>query len=145
MKTYKGLLTNMPANGIFVFGSNTQGRHGKGAALTAKLKFGAIYGQARGLQGRSYAIVTKDLTKPVHPSIPKHEIIAEISVFYLYARTNPHKDYYVVYGVNVTNLSAYTPQEMADMFSSSPIPDNIVFNDQFAKLVKPTQNEIKFI
>ena len=28
---------------IFVFGSNTEGKHGKGAALEARLKHGAIY------------------------------------------------------------------------------------------------------
>ena len=46
---------------ILVFGSNTQGRHGKGMALTAMRKFGAVYEQAKGLQGLSYGIVTKEL------------------------------------------------------------------------------------
>ena len=45
---------------IFVFGSNLAGRHGKGAALYAKKHHGAIYGQGYGLQGRSFAIPTKD-------------------------------------------------------------------------------------
>jgi hypothetical protein len=47
-------------NGIFVFGSNTAGRHGKGAALYAVQHFGAIYGQGYGLQGRAFAVPTKD-------------------------------------------------------------------------------------
>lgn len=47
-------------NQIFVFGSSARGRHGKGAALTARERFGAINGQGEGLQGRSYAIPTKD-------------------------------------------------------------------------------------
>ena len=38
------MITQLEPNQIFVFGSNTQGRHGKGAALTAKNKFGAVYG-----------------------------------------------------------------------------------------------------
>ena len=42
--TYSGTITRLEQNQIFVFGSNTQGRHGKGAALTARTKFGAIYG-----------------------------------------------------------------------------------------------------
>lgn len=50
-------------NVIFVFGSNTEGRHGAGAAKVAKDDFGAIYGQAEGLQGNAYAIITKDLNK----------------------------------------------------------------------------------
>src|SRR5258708_22823849 len=45
---------------IFVFGSNLAGRHGKGAALDARKRHGAIYGQGVGLQGDSYALPTKD-------------------------------------------------------------------------------------
>lgn len=45
---------------IFVFGSNTAGRHGKGAALDAKTNHGAINGKGWGLQGDSFAIPTKD-------------------------------------------------------------------------------------
>ena len=44
---------------IFVFGSNQSGRHGKGAAKTA-LGWGAVWGQAEGLQGRTYGIPTKN-------------------------------------------------------------------------------------
>jgi hypothetical protein len=47
-------------NEIFVFGSNTEGRHGAGAAKTAMM-WGAKCGQAKGRQGKTYAIVTKDL------------------------------------------------------------------------------------
>lgn len=43
---------------IFVFGSNEAGHHDGGAARIALEKFGAVYGQGRGLQGRSYAIPT---------------------------------------------------------------------------------------
>ena len=49
----------------FSFPYHQPGRHGKGAALTA-IKFGAIYGKSEGLQGQSYAIITKDLTKKIH-------------------------------------------------------------------------------
>lgn len=45
---------------LFVFGSNLFGRHGKGSALAARKKYGAIYGQGVGAQGRSYGIPTKD-------------------------------------------------------------------------------------
>ena len=36
---------------IFVFGSNTEGRHGKGAALLARQRYGAKLGVAQGLVG----------------------------------------------------------------------------------------------
>ena len=48
-------------NTIFVFGSNPEGRHGKGAAKIAVDQFGAKYGQGEGLQGNAYALPTKDL------------------------------------------------------------------------------------
>ncbi len=46
---------------IFVFGSNREGRHGAGAAKYAVEHHGAVIGQPHGLQGASYAIVTKEL------------------------------------------------------------------------------------
>jgi hypothetical protein len=45
---------------VFVFGSNTAGRHGAGAAKTARLSFGAEWGVGQGLTGQCYAIPTKD-------------------------------------------------------------------------------------
>ncbi len=51
-------VTTLEKNEIFVFGSNTKGHHSGGAALFAKKNFGAIEGQAEGLQGKSYAIPT---------------------------------------------------------------------------------------
>lgn len=140
MKTYKGLITSLPDNGIFVFGSNTQGRHGAGTALIAKEKFGAIYGQAAGLHGRSYGIVTKDLTKSVHPSVDWRRIVDQIETLYTGAKyLYPEKDFYVAYSGTGTNLNGYAPSTMALMFAVAGIhegiPDNIIFEEKFAKLI----------
>ena len=121
-KTYKDFITQLKDNQIFVFGSNTQGRHGKGAALLARNKFGAIYGQAEGPQGQSYAIITKDLKKSVHS-------------LYEYARNKPDKEFLVAYSGTGTNLNAYSNKEMAGMFSSEVIPNNIIFEDKFNSLL----------
>lgn len=43
---------------VFVFGSNASGAHGGGAARFAYNRFGAVWGQAEGLQGKSYGIDT---------------------------------------------------------------------------------------
>lgn len=48
----------MGPNDIFVFGSNTQGIHGAGAAKYAKRWFGAVHGVGEGLIGNSYAFPT---------------------------------------------------------------------------------------
>jgi len=44
---------------VFVFGSNLAGVHGAGAAKQA-VKYGARHGHGVGLNGRTYAIPTKD-------------------------------------------------------------------------------------
>jgi hypothetical protein len=134
-KTYKSPIVKLQSNQIFVFGSNTQGRHGLGAAKFAKDYAGAIYGQAYGLQGQAYAIVTKDLTKRKHPSIDKFEIVRQIELLYICAVENPDKEFLIVYTLK-PNLNGYSPNEMAEMFSSSCIPNNIIFEEEFAKLIK---------
>ena len=135
-KTYSGFVTYLHDNQIFVFGSNTQGRHGKGAALTAKVKFGAIYGNPEGIQGRSFAIITKDLTKKTHPSRTTAQIISEIDKLYKYAALHPDKEFIVAYKCGDNNLNAYSSRDMAKMFASRDIPDNIIFDRQFYELVK---------
>ena len=51
-------ITELKPGEIFVFGSNLSGMHGGGAALVAYRKFGAVWGQGVGLQGKSYGIPT---------------------------------------------------------------------------------------
>ena len=51
-------ISDLKENEIFVFGSNLAGAHAGGAARIALEKFGAVWGQGVGLQGRSYAIPT---------------------------------------------------------------------------------------
>ena len=51
-------ITELSMCEIFVFGSNLEGLHMGGAARIAYEKFGAIWGQGVGLQGKSYAIPT---------------------------------------------------------------------------------------
>jgi hypothetical protein len=139
-ETYSGKITSLKPNQIFVFGSNeggSQGQaptHGAGAAKLAKDKFGAIQGQSRGLQGQSYAIVTKKFYDVERSSTPE-EITTEIKTLYDYARNNPDKEF-LVSDYSETNLNGYSGQEMAAMFANAgPIPSNIVFNENFEKLV----------
>lgn len=136
MKTYEGKIKELPENGIFVFGSNTEGRHGAGAAKTAKDKFGAIYGQASLLQGKSYAIITKDLNRKIHPSVSVDKIKIQVLMLYLFAEQNKDLDFYIAYSGQGRNLNGYTPKEMTKMFFSKAfeIPDNIIFEEKFLEL-----------
>lgn len=96
---------------IFVFGSNLAGRHGKGAALHAKQKFGAIYGQGVGLQGQSYAIPTKD---EKIKTLPLEHISVYVKQFLEFANENPALKFYV--SPIGCGLAGYTPEQIAPMF-----------------------------
>ena len=154
-KTYRGLITFLKPNQWFVFGSNTQGRHGKGAAKQA-MKFGAKYGQSIGFQGQCYGICTKDLTKTVHPSISKGSIQFQIGTLYHNAMQNPEDEFLIAYSGTGQNLNGYTNEEMAWMFNhpidieGNPwqwyssifkeplpfqIPENVIFEEEFSKLI----------
>ena len=135
-KTYSGFIHYLNKDQIFVFGSNTQGRHGKGAALTARLRFGAIYGKPEGIQGKSFAIITKDLTKKTHPSRTASQIIDQIEKLYKYATLHPDKEFIIAYKCGDHNLNAYSSKDMAKIFASIDIPENIVFDKQFYEFVK---------
>jgi hypothetical protein len=151
VKTYSGKIESLEPNQIFVFGSNEGSSkgdaptHGAGAAKLAKDKFGAIQGQSRGIQGQSYAIVTKKFYDVEKSSTPE-EITTEIKSLYDYARNNPDKEF-LVSDYSKSNLNGYSGQEMAEMFANAgPIPSNIVFNENFEKLisniVEPTVEEV---
>lgn len=139
---FTGKLSELPDNGVFVFGANTEGRHGKGAAKMAKDKFGAIYGQSFGRQGQSFAIITKDLTQKKHPSISRDKIVSQILYLYLYATQYPELDFYIAYSGLGKNLNGYTNREMAAMFhiKGLKIPDNIIFEENFYKFILTGQN-----
>lgn len=133
-KTYQGVITSLPPNGIFVYGANTEGRHGLGAAKVAREKFGAIYGKT-GLQGQSYGIITKDLGATSHPSVGVEAITKQIADLYEFARQRPDLEFYVAYSGKGKNLNGYTPEQMARMFALHPVPYNIVFEEEFYNLV----------
>jgi len=141
-KTYSGFVTKLNPNQIFVFGSNPEGRHGAGAAKTA-MKFGAIYGQGKGMQGQAYALPTKDLRVKENKglrSISAQDITKSIAELYKVAINNPNKEF-LVNDYSGKNLNGYSGQEMANMFiNAGIIPSNIIFNDNFNKLIFKTQS-----
>lgn len=109
---------------IFVFGSNIAGRHGKGAALHARLKHGAIYGVGIGRQGNSYAIPTKDAN--LRP-LPLADIQIFVTGFLEYAKDNP-KEQFQLTAIGC-GLTGYSPEQIAPMFNGAP--DNVILPDEF--------------
>lgn len=135
MKTYNGYIESLKPNQIFVFGSNTEGRHGAGTARLCLNKYGAKYGQASGLQGQSYGLITTDLTTSKFPSRSKSEILIEINKLYEFAKAHPELEFLVAYTAEGYNLCGYSSEDLAKMFASFDIPENVVFNDGFSKLM----------
>jgi hypothetical protein len=137
VKTYKAGNIVLKENQALQITTNPEGRHGKGNAKLG-MKYGAIYGQARGPMGRTYGIITKDLRKRKHPSIPKYFIIEQIIEFYEFVKRYWNVDFVIPFqgGADNVNLNGYTNQEMADMYSCIEIPENTVFEEEFSKLLK---------
>lgn len=157
LRTYKGLITKLESNQIFVFGSNLDGFSGGGAAGYASFGVvgnrwrefhydekpdgwkgkwnvkGIAEGYQMGTEGASYAIptVTRAGSKR---SLRPEEIEASIRDFYDFAKENPEIDFLVAQE-NKMGYSGYTPEEMAAMYSCATIPMNVIFEEGFNKLI----------
>jgi len=141
MKTYKGLIYTLEPNQVFVFGSNTEGRHGAGSAWFAYHNFGAEYGQAEGLMGQSYGLITTDLRELKRPSVPMRTVVENIEKLYTFALDNPDLEFMIAYDTKGPFLSGFTLDDLLAMFALAAdedlgIPQNIVFEEEFSKLLQ---------
>lgn len=116
---------------IFVFGSNLAGRHGKGAAKFALDNRGAIYGQGIGLQGRSYAIPTKDENIR---TLPLSEIKKYIDEFLVFASANPHMQFSIT-RIGCGFAGYKWDSDIRPMFPDI-LPKNCDFVDSMGMIVK---------
>lgn len=113
-------------NQVFCFGSNTQGRHGKGSAKRA-MRFGAKLGNPRGLQGQAYAIPTKDLI--INKGLPLDEIQGYINDFITYAKDNKDKVFLVV--EIGCMLAGHVHADIAPLFTNAIDVENIHLPQKF--------------
>jgi hypothetical protein len=108
-----------PPGAVFVFGSNRAGRHGKGAALTAKQRHGAVQGVGEGFRGTSYAIPTKD--ERIQP-LPLDQIEWHVARFLQFAAERPDVQFFVTrIGCG---LAGYFDDEIAPFFAGAT--DNVL-------------------
>ena len=126
-------ITSLKENEWFVFGSNTEGRHGAGAAKVAKDKFGAIYGQSKGLQGQSYAIITKDLSKGER-SVSLDFIKEQVKELKDFVTDNPHLTFYVT--EIGCNLAGFEVEEIAPFFFYFKNISNVYLPESFIEVNK---------
>jgi hypothetical protein len=110
---------------IFVFGSNLAGRHEAGAALRARLHWGAVNGWGWGLHGQSFGIPTKSAFMKALPLI---RINKHVGGFLDYARKHPELTFLVTrIGCG---LAGYKDGEISPMFRSAP--ENCILPKEWA-------------
>jgi len=100
---------------FFVFGSNEAGIHGAGAAAHAVRHLGAVWGQGVGLQGRTYAIPTKDRRLD---TLPLKTIQDYVDEFLTVACKMPEIHFQVTQ--LGCGLAGHKPADIAPMFERAP-------------------------
>ena len=122
-------IQELTENQIFVFGSNMNGNHAGGAARLAVEKFGAVMGQAEGMQGHSYAIPTldKDMQK-----ITEEELIISLGNLRHFASEHPEKEFLLT--AIGTGIAGFDTNYMAYMVLRANLPDNVTLPKEFTKI-----------
>ena len=130
MKTTPDLITSLEPHQIFVFGSNLSGLHVGGAARVA-MKWGAVWGEPTGLQGRTYAIPTVGLG--ASGTLTIEEIKPFVDQFLMDAKDFPDKEFLVTeIGCGIAGLK---PEEVGPLFKEALNLDNITLPKRFIEAI----------
>lgn len=124
-------ITDLGPDEVFVFGSNLEGHHAGGAARTALSRFGAVWGQGTGIQGRSYAIPTMqggvDTIRPY------------VDQFIELAREWDQTTFYVTrIGCGI---AGFTDEEIAPLFDEAFDLYNVRLPESFARIIQRRRGE----
>jgi hypothetical protein len=113
-------INKLEDNQIFVFGSNLNGAHGRGAAKMARDLFGAKIGIGEGLTGKTYAFPTldKEMKQASHESLIKSK-----EKLYNFAEENPELKFFVT--KVGCGLAGFTEEYMKSIFIGAK-PENII-------------------
>jgi hypothetical protein len=118
-------ITKLEPNQVFVYGSNSAGVHGAGAARQA-LKFGAKYGKV-GFVGQSYGLNTKD--KGIN-TLPLSTIKDNIEALLDIVKQYPEKEWLLT--KIGCGLAGYSIPEIASLFIDFlPLPKNLIVPQEF--------------
>ena len=119
-------ITELKDNEIFVFGSNLAGSHGGGAAWLAYERFGAVWGQGVGLQGRSYGIPTmQGGVETIRPYVDE---------FIAFAAAHPEYTFLVTrIGCGI---AGFTTHEMAPLVAKAIDMENVLLPKAFVDIIQ---------
>lgn len=129
------MIDRLEGSEIFVFGSNTGGRHGAGAAKTA-MKWGAVYGQGEGLQGHTYGIPT--VNKTITSKLPIQVIERYVTNFIDFAKTQPHMKFLVT--EIGCGLAGFDVKDIAPLFKGAIDISNIYLPRRFWRILEKEKN-----
>lgn len=113
------MIEKLEENHIFVFGSNTAGQHGAGAARQAYEDFGAKRGVGEGRTGQTYAFPTLDSNLKKRTDI---ELVISVVRFFDYAKYHPELTFLLT--KVGTGLAGYKEWEMKWLFRNAP--ENVI-------------------
>lgn len=123
-------ITKLKQDEIFVFGSNLAGAHGGGAARLAYNRFGAIWGQGVGLQGKSYAIPTmQGGVETIKPYVDE---------FIRFAKAHPELKFLVT--KIGCGIAGFSEKDIAPLFYHAIDSKNIVLPKEFDEIVQDIHN-----
>lgn len=118
-------ISELEQNEIFVFGSNLAGSHGGGAALLAYRRFGAIWGQGVGLQGRSYGIPT------MHGGVGAIKPFVDEFIEFAIA----HQEMKFLVTKIGCGIAGFREDEIAPLFKDAIDVENIILPRSFVELL----------
>jgi hypothetical protein len=129
-------ITTLKPNEIFVFGSNTAGIHGGGAAKLAYEKFGAKCGYGHGHIGQTYAIPTKDNNIKTL-DIEYINLAVQEFIRYVNIQNNIFNND-VIYLVTQIGcgLAGFKPEQIAPLFKNVINIENVYLPEVFWKILK---------
>ena len=127
-RTSPWMIVQLKPNEVFVFGSNVNGYHGGGAALTALQKFGAIWGQGEGLQGQSYGIPTMEGIDSMKAAIER---------FILFAKE--HRELIFLVTPIGCGIAGYKPEEVAPFSRSAIDLENVYLPESFWMILETSK------
>jgi len=117
-------ITHLEPNQIFVYGANSGGRHGAGAAKLA-LRWGAKMGEY-GLNGQTYGIQT----------LPLDKIQVHVNDFLATAFSHPEYEFLV--SKIGCGLAGYQPKDIAPLFKTvktTGVFENVILPEEFYKYI----------
>ncbi|MCR4811321.1 MAG: hypothetical protein K5867_01845 [Bacteroidales bacterium] len=115
-----GFVRDLQDGQVFVFGTNERGDHTGVAAQTAVERFGAMPGQASGMQGSSYAIPTTGTMRDTG---------IRVNQFIDYASSHPEQTFLVT--MVGCGGAGHSVQEMAHLFWRAVDIENIWLPREF--------------